>query len=278
MRFSFKSRQQHVPWTAVRALWQAGDELPIFSAAWLFDHFYPIFSDDTGPCFEGWTLLTALSQQTSRLRVGMMVFGNTYRHPAVVANMAATLDVICDGRLELGLGAGWNEREHGAYGIALPPVGERMDRLAEACEVIHLLLTEPSANFAGRHYGLTRARCEPKPVQRPRPPIVIGGRGERRTLRIAARWADQWNLPSGSPEEFAHKLSVLHRHMDDIGRDPDAVEPSVQIDASQSATDIATSVRSMAAAGARHVICNLPPDATPETLASLAARLDGLAE
>jgi len=204
----------------------------------------------------------------------MMVCGNTYRHPAVLANMAATLDVVCAGRLELGLGAGWNDQEHHAYGIALRPIRERMDRLAEACEVVHLLLTEPSASFRGSHYCLTEARCEPKPLQQPRPPLVIGGRGERRTLRIAARWADQWNFPGGTPEEFAHKLAVLHRHLDQMGRDRQAVEPSVQIDARQSPEVVAATARSMAAVGAQHVICNLPPEATPASLAALAAALE----
>lgn len=273
MRYSFKTRQQQVSWTALRDLWQAGDELEVFSGAWLFDHFYPIFSDSSQACFEGWTLLSALSQHTRRLRVGVMVSGNTYRHPALLANMVATLDVVSDGRVELGLGAGWNEEEHHAYGIELPAVRERLDRLEEACEVVHRLLTEPVADFAGEHYRLTAARCEPKPVQKPRPPLVIGGRGERRTLRIAATWADQWNFPSGSPEEFAHKVQVLHRHMEDVGRPPGAVDASVQVDAGDPVRTT-RSVAAMARAGATHVVCNLPTDMTPERLEELARVLE----
>src|SRR5215510_2377793 len=128
MRIGFKTSPQNTTWADMLAVWQAADEIEIFESGWTFDHFYPIFSDPTGPCLEGWTTLTALAQATRRLRVGVLVTGNVYRHPAVLANMAATLDVISGGRLELGIGAGWNEEECTAYGIELPPLKERMDR------------------------------------------------------------------------------------------------------------------------------------------------------
>src|SRR5436305_1224189 len=160
------------------AAWQAADDIELFESGWTFDHFYPIFSDPDGPCMEGWTTLPALAQATRRLRVGVLVTGNVYRHPAVLANMAATLDIISGGRLELGLGAGWNEQECSAYGIDLPPLTERFDRFDEACEVILGLLTNEHTDFAGKHYQLTAARCEPKPIQRPHPPVCIGGGGE----------------------------------------------------------------------------------------------------
>ncbi|MGH8875549.1 MAG: LLM class F420-dependent oxidoreductase, partial [Acidimicrobiia bacterium] len=210
MRCSFKTSPQNTTWQAMRDVWRAADQIEVFDAGWTFDHFYPIFSDSTGPCLEGWTVLAALATETSRLRLGVMVSGNTYRHPAVLANMAATLDVVSEGRLEIGLGAGWNEEEHAAYGIELPPLRERFDRFDEALEVVHLLLTEEVATFEGRHYRLTEARCEPKPIQRPHPPIVVGGRGERRTLRAAARWADHWNYPGGDPDDLRHRIQVLH--------------------------------------------------------------------
>src|SRR5215475_3947256 len=212
MRFGIKTSPQHTDFKDMLAVWQAADEMPIFESGWTFDHFYPIFSDHTGPCLEGWVTTTALAQATKRLRVGVLVTGNVYRHPAVLANMAASLDVISNGRLEFGIGAGWNEQECDAYGIDLPPLRERFDRFDEALEVITQLLTQTEANFDGRYYRLKDARCEPKPVQRPYPPIVIGGGGERRTLRIAAQWADQWNVPAASPEVLAHKIDVLHRH------------------------------------------------------------------
>src|SRR5215510_2571279 len=186
MRFAIKTSPQHTTFQDMLAVWREADGIDLFESAWTFDHFYPIFSDWTGPCLEGWTTLAALAQATSRLRVGVLVTGNVYRHPAVLANMAATLDVISGGRLELGIGAGWNQQECDAYGIRLPPLKERMDRFDEALEVLVGLLTNETTTFEGRYYQLRDARCEPKAVQRPHPPILIGGSGPKRTLRAAA--------------------------------------------------------------------------------------------
>src|SRR5579862_7108255 len=141
MRIAFKTAPQHTTWADMLAVWQAADGIEVFESGWTFDHFYPIFSDSTGPCLEGWITLTALAQATKRLRVGVLVTGIHYRHPAVLANMAAALDVISHGRLELGIGAGWNEEESGAYGIELGTIRERFDRFEEACEILTSLLT-----------------------------------------------------------------------------------------------------------------------------------------
>ena len=170
--------------------------------------------------------------------MGVLVRVNTYRHPAVLAQMAATLDAISDGRLDLGIGVGWHEREHEAYGLELPSVRERFDRFDEAIEVIHLLLTEDVASFDGAHYRLRQARCEPKPVQQPRLPLVIGGGGEQRTLRTAARWADHWNLVVRDMdlEPFRRKLAVLARWCDTVGRPFDEIEKSAQIHAEDPAS------------------------------------------
>ena len=151
------------------AVWQAADDIDVFESGWTFDHFYPIFSDSTGPCLEGWTTLTALAQATTRLRLGTLVTGIHYRHPAVLANMAAALDVISNGRLELGIGAGWNEEESGAYGIELGSIKERFDRFEEACEVLTSLLSNETTNFDGAFYQFKDARNEPKGPQRPHP-------------------------------------------------------------------------------------------------------------
>jgi len=258
MRISFKTVPQDTDWESMRDVWVAADDIDVFSAGWNFDHFYPILQDDrTGPCFEGWTMLSALAGVTRRLRLGVMVTGNPYRHPAVLANMAASLDVISGGRLELGIGAGWNAEESAAYGIDLPPLRERFDRLEEACAVVDLLLTRDVASFDGVYYRLTDARCEPKPVQRPRPPLVIGGAGEKRTLRIAARFADQWNIPGGTPEVLAHKIEVLHRHCADVGRDPAEIEVSVQVRAAGDPAAMADTAAALVQAGAQHVIVGL---------------------
>ena len=151
MRFAFKTAPQNTTWRDMLAVWQEADDIELFESGWTFDHFYPIFSDSAGPCLEGWVTLTALAQATRRLRLGTLVTGIHYRHPAVLANMAAALDIVSGGRLELGIGAGWNEEESGAYGIALGGPAERSDRFEEACEVIVSLLTRQETDFTGRY-------------------------------------------------------------------------------------------------------------------------------
>jgi len=276
-RFSFKTVPQDTTWEPMRDVWIAGDDIELYSAGWNFDHFYPIHQRDrTGPCFEGWTMLAALASVTRRVRLGVMVTGNPYRHPALLANMAASLDVISGGRLELGIGAGWNEEESAAYGIDLPPLRERFDRLEEACAVLDLLLTQETASFDGVHYRLTDARCEPKPVQQPRPPIVIGGGGEKRTLRIAARWADQWNAPGATPDVLAHKITVLHGHCADVGRDPAAIEISVQVRSDGDPQAVADEAAALVAAGAQHVIVGFRAPFDASRLEPIAHALAGI--
>jgi F420-dependent oxidoreductase-like protein len=228
MRFAFKTAPQETTWADMLAVWRAADEIDVYDSGWTFDHFYPIFSDSTGPCLEGWTTLTALAQATTRVRLGTMVTGIHYRHPAVLANMVAALDIISGGRLELGIGAGWNEEESGAYGIELGSVKDRLDRFEEACQVLIGLLSQETTDLDGKFYQLKAARNEPKGPQRPHPPICIGGGGEKRTLRIVARYAQHWNFAGGTPEEFARKRDVLAAHCADIGRDPAEITISAQ--------------------------------------------------
>jgi F420-dependent oxidoreductase-like protein len=229
MRFAFKTSPQNTTWADMLAVWRAADDIDVFESGWNFDHFYPIFDDPKGPCLEGWTTLTALAQATTRLRLGTMVTGIHYRHPAVLANMAAALDIISDGRLELGVGAGWNEEESGAYGIELGTVTERFDRFDEACQVLIGLLSQETTDFEGRFYQLRAARNEPKGPQRPHPPICIGGGGEKRTLRTTAKYAQHWNFPGGSPADFARKRDVLAEHCAAVGRDPKEILLSAQL-------------------------------------------------
>jgi F420-dependent oxidoreductase-like protein len=273
MRCSIKTAPMHTTWEAIRDVWVEADGIDVFDAGWTFDHFVPIAGDPAGPCLEGWSVLAALAAVTRRLRLGVMVTGNTYRHPAVLANMAATVDVVSGGRLELGLGAGWHEEEHESYGIDLPPLRQRFDRFDEALEVIHLLLTEPVANFSGAHYQLTEARCDPKPVQRPRPPLVIGGKGERRTLGAAARWADQWNYPRGEPDEFRRLVAVLAERCSEVGRPPEEIEVSVQVFADPDPAVTAAEAAAFAEAGAEHVIVGLRAPFDPADLGPLADAL-----
>jgi F420-dependent oxidoreductase-like protein len=230
MRFAFKTSPQNTTWADMLAVWQAADDIDVFESGWTFDHFYPIFTGDpSGPCLEGWVTLTALAQATQRLRLGVLVTGIHYRHPAVLANMAASLDIISGGRLELGIGAGWNEEESGAYGIELGTLTERFDRFDEACEVLTSLLTQPVTNFAGRYFQLTDAHCEPKPVQQPHPPICIGGTGRKRTLPAAARWAQHWNHVGTTPDDWRATYEVLLECCADIGRDPSEITTSIHL-------------------------------------------------
>jgi alkanesulfonate monooxygenase SsuD/methylene tetrahydromethanopterin reductase-like flavin-dependent oxidoreductase (luciferase family) len=175
----------------------------------------------SGPMLEAWSVLTGLAMATTTVELGTLVLGMTYRHPCIVANMAATLDHVSGGRLVLGLGAGWQVNEHVAYGIPLPEVGARLSQFAEACAIIRGMLRGESPTVDGQHYRTVEARCEPLPVQA-RLPILIGGGGERRTLRIVARFADEWHAWA-TPAEFRHKNAVLDQHCADIGRDPSSV-------------------------------------------------------
>jgi F420-dependent oxidoreductase-like protein len=275
MRFAFKTAPQHTTWPDMLAVWKEADDIEIFESGWTFDHFYPIFSDPTGPCLEGWLTLTALAQATHRLRLGTLVTGIHYRHPAVLANMAATLDIISGGRLELGIGAGWNEEESGAYGIELGSPRERSDRFEEACQVLTDLLSQQTANFAGQYYQLTDARCEPKPVQRPHPPICIGGSGEQRTLRTTARFAQHWNFVGGTPEEFARKRDVLYAHCRDIGRDPAEITLSshIRLGPGGDPGPAADAAAALGEHGLDLAIVVLPPPHDPGVLAPLAEAL-----
>lgn len=189
-----------------------------WDGVWYADHFMPNAADTSTPWPEAWITLAALGARVPRVRIGTLVAGNTYRHPAVLAKMAATLDHITEGRVVLGLGSGWQENEHRQYGIPFYTVAERLQRLDEACQVIKKLFTEREASFDGRFYQLDRASLEPKPVQQPLP-LLIGGGGERVTLRITARYADEWNV-WGTPEILEQKMAVLDGHCRDIGRDP----------------------------------------------------------
>ena len=258
LSFGIKTAPQNTTYEGMLRVWQEADTVPIMEHAWLFDHFMPLGADPTGPCLEGWTLLAALAAQTKRLRVGIMVTGNTYRHPAVLANMGATVDIISGGRLDFGIGAGWNELEHSAYGIPLYAPGERIRRMGEACEVIKRMWTETAPDFDGQYYQLRGARCEPKPIHKPYPPFVIGGSGEQLTLRMVAKYADIWNFVGGSTESFRHKNEVLNNHCATVGRDPAAIERSVQVFADpDNLSDARNTVRDYITAGATHLILNL---------------------
>jgi F420-dependent oxidoreductase-like protein len=275
VRFAFKTSPQDTTWADMLSVWTAADDIDVFESGWTFDHFYPIRSDPSGPCLEGWTSLTALAQATRRLRLGTMVTGAHYRHPAVLANMAATLDIISGGRLEIGIGAGVNQEESNAYGIHLGTPSERSDRFEEFCDVITQLLTRETTSFSGRYYTLTEARCEPKPIQRPHPPLCLGGNGEKRTLRTVARFAQHWNMSNGTPEDFVRRRDVLHAHCADAGRDPAEILLSAQVHL-HGPDDIGAAVELAAAlgdVGCQLAVVYLPVPHSPQILEPLAAAL-----
>jgi F420-dependent oxidoreductase-like protein len=220
VEYAVKTPPQHGTWQEYLDVWRATDECEVFAQAWNFDHFYPLTGDTHGPCLESWTMLSALAQATSRIRIGSMVNGMHYRHPAVTANMAATVDIISGGRLDLGMGAGWNLQESNAYGIELGSIKERLDRFEEGVEVIVRLLSQEVTDFSGTYFQITDARCEPKPVQQPHPPLLIGGSGKKRTLAVVARWAQKWDGGFGSVDDWRAKNEALIGHCERIGRDP----------------------------------------------------------
>jgi F420-dependent oxidoreductase-like protein len=212
----------------LRAVWRTADEAG-FDHCWNFDHFASIRADTTGDILEAWSLLGAMAEATTRVRIGCMVTGNTYRHPGVLAKTAVTVDHLSGGRLEFGLGAAWAEVEHTMLGLEFGTVGQRIARLEEACRILKALWTQERTSFDGRYYRLEDAIANPKPVQRPHPPIWIGGTGERKTLRVVAEHADVWNCFEVEPGEAARLSSVLDRHCADVGRDPAAVRRSLQL-------------------------------------------------
>ncbi len=236
MRVGLKFAPIGVTLQSLRDVWHAADEAG-FDHLWLMDHFLPLTRSATGwyqheitdPVFESWTLLAAMAERTKRIRIGINVTGNLYRHPSVLAKMAATVDQLSGGRLEMGMGAAWAEREFASLGIPMPPPGERIDRLDEACQVLKLLWTKDAADFDGRYYRLQGAISEPKPLQRPGPPLWIGGSGERKTLRVVARHADVWNIPGGEPDEAARLSRVLDEHCAAVARDPYEIRRSVGV-------------------------------------------------
>jgi F420-dependent oxidoreductase-like protein len=194
----------------------------------IWDHFYAADLTGNADCLEAVAAHAALACSTTRVRCGSLVYCVGYRHPAVLAKALTTIDHLSHGRAEIGLGAGWSQLEYDAYGIPFPPVGERMDMLEEAAACVRGLLHDEQTSFTGRHFVLTDAKNEPRPVQS-RLPIWIGGGGEKRTLRIAAQYADAWNIPFVAPEEFARKRDVLHRHCEAIGRNPSEISCAVNV-------------------------------------------------
>ena len=227
MRFGVFTSLMGQTWPGVLELWQHLESTG-WDTACVSDHFMPNTREREGAVLEAWSTLSALAAVVPRMRIGTIVLGNTYRHPSVVAKMAAQVDIISGGRLLFGIGAAWQRNEHEAYGIPFYTMRERLERLDEACTVFRLLWTERRSNFDGRYYQLADAPLDPKPVQKPHPELMIGGGGERVTLRIAAKHADHWNV-WGGPKVLARKSAVLEEHCSKLGRDSKSINRSVNM-------------------------------------------------
>ena len=221
MRFGIDVAQQRMEFGEIVERVRLGEALG-FDGAWGFDHFVPMYGDGPGNCFEGMTTLAALAAATTRIRLGLLVTGVTYRHPSIFASQAVTVDHASAGRLELALGAAWYDAEHRQLGLEFPPTARRFDRLEDELEILTRLFTGDVVSYDGAHFSLDNARMRPMPVQRPHPPIWIGGSGRRRTLPLVAKWADVWHT-WGSPEQLAELGAEVDRLAEAAGRDPASI-------------------------------------------------------
>ncbi|MFF4899210.1 LLM class flavin-dependent oxidoreductase [Streptomyces sp. NPDC001068] len=264
-RFGIMTAPMHVSYEDVLRVWREADGIPRIEHAWLFDHLMPIGGDPDGPVHEGWTLLSALAAQTRRLRLGLLVTSNRFRPPAVLAKIATTVDIVSGGRLDFGIGVGSRphppeaRREYPAHGLAFTPPAQAVESLAEACALIRRLWTaaEPF-DFHGSHHQLTGAFANPKPVQRPHPPILIGGRSAA-ALRVTAEHADLWNIPGGDIEDCVRRSALLDRYCTEIGRDPAEIIRSVHLPVSYDRPETTRAAMAEALeAGFRHIVLGLP--------------------
>ncbi|MEC7115090.1 MAG: TIGR03560 family F420-dependent LLM class oxidoreductase [Actinomycetota bacterium] len=271
MRYAISTSPQRCTWDWLLEVWRKADEIELFESGWTFDHFYPLFGDSTEDCLEGWISLTALLQETKRIRGGVLVTGMLYRHPAVLANMASTLDITSNGRLELGIGAGWNEEECEAYGIELGSMEERFDRFEEGMEVVTQLLKQDRSTFRGNWYSLQDAMNNPKGPQNPLP-ICIGGGGLRRTIPAVAKYAHHWNYGTQtmSLEDFKMRRNVFLKACEKEERDPDDILISTMLRYDGDAQATIQQAREYEEAGVKLGIVSIPKDKSPEIVEEIA--------
>ena len=263
--FGIATAPQQVSYPDVLRVWSEADTIPEIEHAWLFDHLLPIGGDPNGPIFEGWTLLSALAAQTERLRLGLLVTSNRFRPPAMLAKIAATVDIVSGGRLDFGIGVGSRpslpaaRREYPAHGLPYLDFADAVGSLAEACTIIRRLWTEDEPfDFDGTYHHLAGAFCNPKPVQQPHPPFMIGGRTAA-TLRIVAEHADLWNIPGGDIDDCARRSALLDRFCAEIGRDPASITRSIHLRVSyDQPTKTRASITQAIDAGFRHIVLGLP--------------------
>ncbi len=256
MRFGIDVAQQRMEFGEIIERVRFGEALG-FDGAWGFDHFVPMYGEGPGNCFEGMTTLAALAAATSTIRLGLLVTGVTYRHPSVFAAQAVTVDHASAGRLELALGAAWYDAEHRQLGLEFPPTGRRFDRLEDELEILTRLFTGEVVSYQGAQISLDKAQMRPVPVQRPHPPIWIGGSGRRRTLPLAAKWADVWHT-YGSPEQLTTLSAELDRLAEAAGRDPASILRASSLSLSEPWDDVRREVAAMDDLGIGYLVCGWP--------------------
>lgn len=243
MRFGLDVSQHQLTWPELLERVRFAEDSG-FDGAWVFDHFKALYGDPDGPCLEGWSLLAALAAATEKIRLGALVTGITYRHPSILATQAVTVDHISGGRLECAVGAAWFEGEHLELGVDFPSNAERARRLEEGVQVMKLLMTEDDVSFDGRFYRLENASYNPKPTQRPHPPIWIGASGPQLMLPIVGRHADVWHT-FGSPQEIARKGEIVDRAAEDAGRDPTDIRRAASLSLSESWDEIRSNIEGL---------------------------------
>lgn len=258
MRFGLDIAQQRQPWDEIARRVQLAEELG-FDGAWGFDHFQPMFGDGPGETFEGMATLAALSGLTTRIRLGLLVTGVTYRHPSVFAAEALTIDHASHGRLELAVGAAWFDKEHHELGIPFPPTGERFDLLEDTLEIITRLYTGESVDYQGKKVSLQQARMQPLPVQRPHPPIWIGASGERRMLPLAGRVADAWHC-FGDASTLERKWKIVASAAEEAGRDPATILRASNLSLSGDLDSVARELAAQERAGTGYLVCGWPDE------------------
>ena len=258
MRFGLDVAQHQLQWSEILDRVRFAEETG-FDGAWLFDHFTALYGDADGPCLEGWTLLAGIAAHTVSIRLGTLVTGITHRLPSVLASQAVTVDHISDGRLELAIGAAWNDEEHEELGIAFPDADERMDRLEESVQILRLLMTEDDVTFDGEYYELRNATYRPRPVQQPHPPIWIGGTGRRRLLPIAGRHADVWH-GWGTKDELREMFEVIDQAAAEAGRSPQDIARASSLSISEPWDAVRREFDYLAEAGISYLVVEWPSE------------------
>jgi F420-dependent oxidoreductase-like protein len=258
MRIGLKINQHQLDWGTLSERVSYA-EANGFDGVWLFDHFKATEGDPAGPCMEGWTLLSALAATTTRIRLGVMVTGITYRHPSILATQAVTVDQISGGRLELALGAAWHEEEHRELGLPFPDVRERMERLEEGVQLIRILMTQDDARYEGRHYRLDGVTYRPRPMQQPHPPIWIGAGGERVMIPLAARHADVWHCFEDL-DVLPRKVRVFDEHAERAGRDPASIVRAANLPIAGASTDVIARAETLRDLGFRYLVVSWPAE------------------